>query len=163
MNWSDFLRELSLVILLNRCNDDVVSNQLRRGSIPPHLLNAPIVSRSRFPSIDIDAPSRSTFSRSITPGATTNLSCDESFRKHAKILEKLNKEFKKKQMGSVANFTIVESLDEEENINLPKLKSNARDDRKAIIDPWTSVKEIEQLRNQPIFIRTTRLKIPINT
>ena len=94
MNWSDFLRELSLVILLNRCNDDVMSNQARRGSIPPHLSNAPVISRSKYPWVDLDAPSRSTFSRSITPtAATANLSysCDESFRKHAKILEKLNK------------------------------------------------------------------------
>lgn len=168
MDWSDYLRELSLVILLNRRNDDIISNQLRRGSIPPHLLKAPIVSRSRFPSIDMNAPSRSTFLRSITPAAAaTSLSCDELFRKHAKILEKLNKKnregLKKKQMGSIMNFTIVENLDEEEKINLPKLKLNARDDRKAIIDPWTAVKEIEQLRTQPIFVRTTRLRISINT
>lgn len=166
MDWSDYLRELSLVILLNRCNDDVISNQLRRGSIPPHLSNVPIVSRSRFPSMDFDAPSRSTFSRSFTPtAAVANLPCDQLFRKHAKILEKLNQknrneEIKRKQL---LNFTIVENLDEEENIKLPKLKTHARDDRKAITDPWTAVKEIEQLRNQPIFVKTTRLKIPIHT
>jgi hypothetical protein len=161
MNWSEFLRELSLLILLNRSNDDVICSESRRASIPAHLSKASVVSRSIFPPIEIDAPSRLTFSRSYV--SPTNVSCDGSFLKHAKILEKLNQrnrqeEFRRKQIGSLMNFTIVENLDEEENIYLPKLKSNARDDRKAIIDPWTAVKEIEQLRNQPILVKTTRIK-----
>lgn len=156
MNWSEFLRELSLLFLLNRSNDDVISNQSRRASIPAHLSKASVVLRSRFPSIDINPSSRLSCSRSTTPMIGALISCDESFRKHGKILEKLNRkeEFIKKHMNSMINYTIVENIDEENNINLPKLKLNARDDRRTITDPWTSVKNIELLRNQPIFIKT---------
>ena len=162
LNWSEFLRQLSLLILLNRSNDELINNQLRRGSIPPHLSNALIVSRSRFPSLKTDIPIRMNLSNSYTP--TPNFSCDEPFRKHAKVLEKLNQryqqeEIRKKQMGSEVSYTIVESIDEEEDIKLPKLKINARDGRRVITDPWASVKEIEQLRNQPIFVKTTQFKI----
>lgn len=56
-------------------------------------------------------------------------------------------------MGSLINFTIVENVDEE---NIPRLQLNRRDDRRVITDPWTSAKEIGQLRNEPIVIlRTT--------
>ncbi len=159
MKWSEFLRELSLFILLNRSNDDVICSQYRRASIPPHLSKASIVSRSSFPSIENDSSSRMTFSRLNTSAIDT--SCDASFRKHAKVLAKLNRneELKRKQINSFIDFTIVENLDEKENINLPRLKRNARDNRKAITDPWTSVKEIEQLRNQLILIPTTRIKM----
>ncbi len=159
MNWSEFLRELSLLILLNRSNDDAIYSQLRRASVPAHLSNASVVLRPRFSSVEINSSRRLTLSRSSNTPAIANvdISCDESFRKHAKILEKLNRqeEFK----SSLMNYTIVENIDEEDNINLPKLKSNARDDRRTITDPWTSAKEIEQLRNQPILVKITRIKM----
>jgi hypothetical protein len=159
MNWSEFLREISLLILFNRLNDDITCSQSRRAAIPAHLSNASVVKRSILPPIEVDSPSRLTFSRSNTP--TGFIPCDESFRKHAKILQKLNRqeEFKRKQIDSLVNFTIVENIDENNNINLPKLKLNTRDDRRTITDPWTSVKQIEQLRNQPILIKTTRINL----
>ncbi|CAF2669786.1 unnamed protein product [Rotaria sp. Silwood2] len=167
MNWGEFLREISLLILLNRSNKNITNSQVRRATIPVHLKDASVVSRSKLPPIGTDSSSRVTFSRlESTPGTPMlpNISCDESFCKHAKILEKINKrdqqeQLTRKKMGSSTSFTIVESIDEEENINLPKLKSNARDDRKAITDPWTSVKEIQQLRNQPILVKTARISI----
>ncbi len=62
-------------------------------------------------------------------------------------------------MNSSFNFTILESVDEKQNINLPKLKPNARDDRKTIIDPWTSVNEMQRLRNEPILVKPTRMRM----
>lgn len=153
IDWSEYLRGLALVILLNRSNDQKISTQSRRASIPRHLSNASIVSLPR----EFHSSSRLTLSRSNTPAAIAmrTPSCDETFVKHAKILEKT----KKKSMGSVINFTIVENIDEEEerNVPIPKLQLNRRDDRRAITDPWTSVREIGLLRNEPISLR--RLKI----
>lgn len=158
LKWTEFLRDLSLLFLLNRSNDDVIFNQIRRASIPPHLLQASIVSRSRFPSI-IDSEQfkrRSTLSNSFVQQSV--ISCDDIFRKHAKVLQKLNQQYhneeqRKKESGSDVCYSIVESLDEEQTqIHLPKLKFNRRDDRRTVTDPWTLVKEMEQLRNQPIFV-----------
>ncbi|CAF3492489.1 unnamed protein product [Rotaria sp. Silwood1] len=167
MNWGEFIREISLLILLNRSNNNITNNQVRRATLPAHLTNAVVVSRPQLPSIGIDSSSRVQFSRlDSTPGTPMlpNISCDESFRKHAKILEKINKrdqqeELTRKKMGASMSFTIVESIDEEEDIKLPKLKSNARDDRRTITDPWTSVKELQQLRNQPVLVKTTRISV----
>lgn len=163
MDWTEYLRGLALVLLLNRCNDTKVYSQPRRASIPRHLSNISTVSLPSFTSSEFRASSRFALSRSITPVtiAARNPSCDDAFTKHARILEKLNRktreeETKKKQMGSLVQFTIVENLDEEDNINIPKLKVNRRDDRRTITDPWTSMKEIGQLRNEPIPFRTIR-------
>lgn len=163
MDWTEYLRGLALLLLLNRCNDNNICSQPRRASIPRHLSNVSTMSLPGFSSNEFRSSSRLALSRSITPVTlvTRNPSCDDVFIKHAKILEKLNRkdredEFKKKQIGSLIQFTIVESLDEDENINIPKLKINGRDDRRTITDPWTSVKEMEQLRNQPIPFRITR-------
>lgn len=156
MNWGEFLREISLVILLNRSNDNITRNQARRAAIPSHLANASVVLRSRLPSLETSPPTRLEFSRLNTTGTPMlpDISCDESFRKHARLLEKLNRlnereALQRKQLGSSLHFTIVENI-REENINLPKLKPNARDDRRTITDPWTAVKELQQLRNTPI-------------
>jgi hypothetical protein len=90
----------------------------------------------------------------------SEFSTDESFRKHGKILEKLNQrqqqeELKRKQLGSIVDWSIVESIDEEDDFKLPKLKPNARDERQTISEPWSMVKNIQQLRTQPILITTT--------
>ena len=165
MKWPEFLREIALLVLLNRSNDDVKSSQTRRATVPAHLANIAKVLRPTFPSIGSDSSRRLSLARSntLTRSVFPNTSCDASFCKYAKALEKLNQrnrsdESKRKQMDSSLNFTIVENHAEEKNINLPKLKSNARDDRKTIIDPWTSVKEMQQLRNEPILVTTTRMK-----
>ncbi len=164
MNWGEFLRELSLLILLNRSNDDVTNSQARQAAIPPHLSNASVILRPKFPPIENQLPRRLTVTRTNTPGTPMlpTITLDNSFRKHAKMLEKLTHKNRKdelirKQMGY--NFTIVENLDEEDNINLPKLKPNARDDRRTITDPWTSVKEMQRLRNEPILVKTTRIRM----
>jgi hypothetical protein len=163
MLWPEFLREIALLILLNRSNDDVTSSEARRAPIPAHLSYAEKVVRPTFPS---DVSRRLSLTRSHTSirPIFPNASCDKLFINHAKVLEKLNQrnrseEFKGKKMNSSFNFTILESVDEKQNINLPKLKPNARDDRKTIIDPWTSVNEMQQLRNEPILVKTTRMRM----
>jgi hypothetical protein len=59
-------------------------------------------------------------------------------------------------MGSLVDWSIIESIDEEENFQLPKLKSNARDERQTISEPWSIVRDMQQLRTQPLLITTTR-------
>jgi hypothetical protein len=59
-------------------------------------------------------------------------------------------------MGSIVDWSIVESIDEEENLELPKLKPNARDERQTVTEPWSMVKDMQHLRNQPLLITTTR-------
>ncbi len=86
---------------------------------------------------------------------------DESFRKHGKILQKLNhqaqqEELRRKQLGSLVDWSIIEDIEEENNLELPKLKPNARDERQTISEPWVIVKDMQQLRNQPILVTTTR-------
>jgi hypothetical protein len=165
MPWPEFLHEIALLILLNRSNDDVTSSQALSASIPAHLSNAVKVLRPTFSLIEGDVSRRLSLTRShssIRP-IFPNASYNKLFSEHARVLGKLNQrnrseEFKGKQMNSSLNFTIVESVDEKQNINLPKLKPNARDDRKAIIDPWTSAKEMQQLRNEPILVKTRMLK-----
>lgn len=164
INWSEFIRELSRLILLNRANNDVKSNQTRRAAIPAHLSNALVISRSQLSTARKRSPNRMILPRLNTPGVPVvlDMTCDESFRKHAKILEKLNRNHgqeasMRKQKGFFVDYTIVENNDEEENLNLPKLKANARDDRRTITDPWTSVKEIEQLRTKPILVKKTSI------
>jgi hypothetical protein len=166
MNWEEFIREISVLILLNRSNDDITSSKTRRAPIPVHLAKEKHISQTNFPAIEIGLPSGLAFSRLNTPASVTlpNILCDDAFRKHAKILEKLNQrnrqdELKKKQMGSSMDCIIVESIEEENNIHLPKLKPNARDDRNAVVDPWTAVKEMQQLRNEPILVKTTRIRM----
>ncbi|CAF1236487.1 unnamed protein product [Adineta steineri] len=157
MNWSEYLREISLLILLNRAND--MTSEGHRAPAPPHLSNAQTV----VPSGTNDPSNKFPISRSNTLITSTfpTMSYDESFLKHAKLLQKIQKrhqfeELKRKQMGSNINFTIVENNDDDKGrMNLPKLKVNARDDRRTITDPWTSVKEMQQLRNEPVLIRTT--------
>ena len=153
IDWSEYLRGIALLILLNRCNDKKISNQSRRASIPRHLSDASIISLTRFSPREFRSSSRLALSSSITPApiAVRTPSCDDVFIKHAKILEKLNRKTEEKQTKH--NFIIVENLDEEENPNLPKLQLNRRDDRRVITDPWTSVKEIGQLRNELISLR----------
>jgi len=158
LKWTEFVRDLSLLFLLNRSNDDVIFNPVRRASIPPHLLKVSIASRSRFPSIiDNDLLNRSTLTTSFVEESV--MSFDDIFRKHAKVLRKLNQRYhaeeqRMKESGSDIYYSIVESLDEEETqIHLPKLKLNRRDDRRTVTDPWTSVRELEQLRNRPILVQ----------
>ncbi|CAF1277786.1 unnamed protein product [Rotaria magnacalcarata] len=166
MNWSEFLRAISLLILLNRSNGGR-AHQQARATIPAHLSNSLFFSCSKLSTNEGDSLSRLTFSRIETPSTSVflpGISFDNSFRKHAKILEKLNKQnqqaiSKRKHTGSLMNYTIIEDIEAKENINLPKLKPDARDDRRAITDPWTSVKEIEQLRNMPILVKKTSVNI----
>ncbi len=89
---------------------------------------------------------------------------DESFRKHGKILQKLNhqaqqEELRRKQLGSLVDWSIIEDIEEENNLELPKLKPNARDERQTISEPWVIVKDMQQLRNQPILVTTTRYQM----
>lgn len=101
-----------------------------------------------------------------TPTVTSSpdFSYDESFRKHGKILEKLNQrnqqeELRKKKFGALIDWSIVEDVGNEESFEVPKLKPNARDERQTISEPWTVVKDMEHLRTQPILLTTTRIQM----
>ena len=154
IGWDEFVRQISVLILLNRSNYDLKHNQTRRGSFSHHLPKNNIVISH------VNLTSNSINNLSIA----SEFSTDELFRKHGHILQKLNKrqqqeELNRKKMGSVVDWSIVESIDEEENLELPRLKPNARDERQTISEPWSVVKEMQQLRNQPLPIITTRYQM----
>lgn len=140
---------------MNRVNYDIKTSQQRRASHSHHLpKKTNIISHINLTS------------NNATPIVTisSEFSADESFRKHGKILEKLNQkqiqdEIKRKQFGSVVDWSIIEDVDEENNLELPKLKPNARDERQTISEPWLMVKDMQQLRNQPVLITTTRYQM----
>ena len=95
---------------------------------------------------------------------SSEYSTDDLFRKHGHILQKLNhreqrEEMRRKKMGSIVDWSIVESVEEEDTFELPKLKPNARDERQTVSEPWTVVKDMQQLRNQPVLITTTRYQM----
>ncbi|UJR38359.1 hypothetical protein I4U23_031029 [Adineta vaga] len=148
--WPEFLREIALFILLDRSNNDVRSNETRRASIPAHLSNASKVFYPTYQSNEHDSTRRLTLSRSNTlvSPISTHVSYDESFLKHAKLLQKINQTKQK-------SYRILEEESDVKTMKLPKLKVNARDDRRTITDPWTSVKEMQRLRNEPILLRST--------
>jgi hypothetical protein len=162
MGWDEFLRQISVPIILNRTNYDLKTSQPRRASIPNHLLKAAVVAHINLTSSTIDL----TKSLIATPVVTISpdLSIDDTFRKHGKVLEKLNQrslqdEIKRKQAGSIVDWTIMEDVEEQESFELPKLKPNARDERQTVSEPWSVVKDMQQLRNQPILITTTRFQM----
>jgi hypothetical protein len=126
----------------------------RRASLPRHFAKTNVISHVNLTSTNIND--------SHTPVITisNDFSANESFRKHGKILEKLNQrdqqeEFRRKQWGSLVDWSILEDM-EEDQPELPKLKPNARDERQTISEPWSIVKDMQQLRNQPILVTTTR-------
>ncbi|CAF1315124.1 unnamed protein product [Adineta ricciae] len=164
VHWSEFLREIALLILLDRSNDDVRSSETRRGSIPAQLSNAVKVTYPKLHPNERDSTSRLSLSRSNTLATpkSSHASYDKGFLKHAKLLQKLNErnqveELKRKQLGSSIDFTIVEDGADAKDLKLPKLKPNARDDRRTITDPWTCVNEMQRLRNEPIPVRWRRI------
>ncbi|CAF1245647.1 unnamed protein product [Rotaria sp. Silwood1] len=160
ISWDEFLRQVSILILFNRSNHDLKTSRPRRASIPRNLTQTTVISHINLTSHSVDLKKNIPITPTITP--SPDLSMDASFRKHGKMLEKLNQryqqeELRKKQLGSLVDWSIVESIDEEENLELPKLKPNARDERQTICEPWSVVKDMEHLRTQPIFITTTRI------
>ncbi|CAF2954013.1 unnamed protein product [Rotaria sp. Silwood2] len=162
ISWDEFLRQVSVLIIFNRSNHDLLISRPRRASIPHNLTQATVISHINLTSHSIDLKKNVTITPTIT--ISPDLSFDSSFRKHGKILEKLNQrdqqeELRKKHLGSLVDWSIVESIDEEENLELPKLKPNARDERQTITEPWSVVKDMEHLRTQPILITTTRIPI----
>ncbi len=95
----------------------------------------------------------------LTKNATMtslDLSFDKSFRKYRKILEKLNRQ---EELCSLVDYSILENTEEKGKFELPKLKINARDERQTISEPWSVVKDMEHLRNQPILVTTTHIKM----
>jgi hypothetical protein len=152
--------------MLNRTNYDMKSGQPRRASIPNHLSRATVVSHINLTSKDIDVPKKVIPIKSNPPTITTtpDLSFDNSFRKHGKILEKLDQrrqqeELKRKQLGSSLEWAIVESIDEHDNLEIPKLKPNGRDERQSISEPWSVVKDMQRLRTEPILVTTTSIQM----
>jgi hypothetical protein len=150
MGWDEFLRQIAVPIILNRSNYDLKKSQARRASLPNQLPKTTVISHMNLTT------------NNITPTViiTRGFSADDSFRKHGKILQKLNRQYQKeelrrKQLGAVVDWSIVEDI-KEDNFEVPKLKPNARDERQTISAPWLVVKDMQQLRNQPILITTTR-------
>ena len=118
----------------------------------------------QLPRLNMKHSRRSTIKQSKSISVmhgSSNIDCNKTVSKYRRMIEKLNEqeyatELKRKQLGSLVNYSIVESIDEKENINLPKLKPNQRDHRYVVIDPWTSARDLERLRNQPILIKSVR-------
>lgn len=161
VSWDEFLRQIAVPILLNRLNYDLKNSRSRRASIPHSLTQATVISHINLTTSNVDLKRSVPTTSKVT--ISPDLSFDESFRKHGKILEKLNQrnqqqEVKRKQMGSVVDWSIVENI-EEDNLELPKLKPNARDERQTVSEPWSMVKEMQHLRNEPILITTTRIQM----
>lgn len=154
IGWDEFVRQISVLVLFNRSNYDLKQNQTRRGSLSyPQPKNNIVISHVNVPSNSIN---------NLT--IASELSTDELFRKHGHILQKLNRrqqqeEINRKKMGSIVDWSIVESVDEEENLELPRLKPNARDERQTVSEPWSVVREMQQLRNEPLPIITTRYQM----
>ncbi|CAF1189695.1 unnamed protein product [Adineta steineri] len=111
ITWDKFLCEICILIILNRSNYEINSQET--------------TIHSSYINLQYD---------------TTN--------KHKRILEKL----KQKHFDSSSTWSIVEN---EDAYDLLKLKIDGRDERQTISEPWSIVKEMEQLRNKPIFITTT--------
>ncbi|CAF3080573.1 unnamed protein product [Rotaria socialis] len=162
VSWDEFLRQISVLLILNRSNYDLKNSRPRRASIPHNLTQATVVSHINFTSSSVDLRRNV----AITPIVTTSpdFSFDESFRKHGKILEKLNQRnqqegIRKKHLGTSIDWSLVEDVGDEDNLELPKLKPNARDERQTISEPWAVVKAMEHLRTQPILITTTRIQM----
>ncbi|CAF1154373.1 unnamed protein product [Rotaria sordida] len=162
ISWDEFLRQVSVLIILNRSNHELKISRPRRASIPHNLIQATVISHINLTSNSIDVKKNVTITPTIT--ISPDLSFDASFRKHGKILEKLNQrnqqeELRKKHLGSLVDWSIVENIDDEENLELPKLKPNARDERQTISEPWSIVKDMEHLRTEPMLITTTRIQM----
>lgn len=160
LNWEEFLRETAIFFLLDRFHSTRNENgTVRPGDVRSNDGKKP-VETPKSPPNSVKSSSRTRPNRSQFPSTRflPNIFYDESFRKHAKILEKLrqneeDENIQRKQFGSVLNYSIVESLDEVDDEKLPKLKCHRRDDRNAIVDPWTAVKDLQQLRTQSIPIK----------
>ena len=140
--WEEFLRQISLLILLNRSNSDVKTQPTRRLSMA---------------NLDLDARrTKKPETFALTSSLETNF--EQNFRKHEKILDKLQQREDEAKKKSLNQCSVVECLDDE--IDLPRLKSDARDERQTITQPWTIVKEMQHLRSQPVLIsRVHMLKV----
>ena len=158
MAWEEFLCEIALLLLFNRINKNKINNETQRASKPPHLAHAAVATGSRrHPEY---GGSEQLSTRSITPPIRflPALWKAKPFIKHARILEKISErdqreEWRRTHLGLPAGVHIIETIDEQDEINLPKLKPTARDDRNATVNPWTSVKYMQQLRDECLPVR----------
>lgn len=153
MAWEEFLREIAVLLLFNRANKNKINNETQRAPQPRHLADATVVSYSRR-HLEYAGSERSS-TRSITPLVhfLPTLWMAKPFIKHARILGKISErdqreERRRTQLGLPVGVRIIETIDEQDEINLPKLKPTARDNRNAVVDPWTSVKYMQQLRDE---------------
>ncbi len=158
IGWDEFLRQIAVPIILNRSNYDLRNSQPRRASLPRPVPKTNVVSHINLTSNNVGGITRPNLTLSAV------VLSYESFRKHGKILEKLNQrnqqeELRRKQLGSLVDWSIVENIEEEDNFEVPKLKPNARDERQTINAPWSVVKDMQHIRNQPILITTTRYQM----
>lgn len=144
--WDEFLRQLSIFLLFNRSNSDVMSRTTRR------LSKSLFVSHQNLTSSEIDSTRKIPQLKSEFDSNT-----NEIFRKHGKILEKLHQHDEEKKK-SPYDWSIVENLDENAD-ELPKLKVDGRDQRQSVTNPWVMVKEMQHLRNEPILIKSTQFQI----
>ena len=158
MAWEEFLREIALLLLFNRANKNKINNETQRAPKPRHLVDAPVVIRSH-PHLGYEG-SEQLSTRSITPPIhfLPTLWMAKPFIKHARILGKISErdqseQWRRTQLGLPVDAHIIETIDEQDEINLPKLKPTARDDRLATVDPWTSVKYMQQLRDECLPVR----------
>lgn len=152
--WDEFLRQVSIFILLNRSNYDIKVNQISR-STPSILISHANVTNP----IEIEVKRKLATSRNENSrlNYSKELTSNEIFRKHGKILEKLHQ--KEEERVRQSNFCpIVENVDEDSFL-APKLKVDAKDERQSVTTPWVVVKQMQHLRTQPILITSTRLQM----
>lgn len=153
--WDEFLRQLSILILLNRSNYDVMKRSSSRLSMTkPHL-----ISHTNLTTTETDVTKKlpPIKTETINVSSSIDSTINETFRKHEKILEKLHQREEEKKK-SPYDWSIVENLDDDDE-NLPKLKVNGRDQRQSVTHPWVMVKEMQQLRNEPILIKSTHVQV----
>ncbi|CAF0784245.1 unnamed protein product [Didymodactylos carnosus] len=154
ISWEEFIRKISLFILLNRTNDYVKISCPQRAMLPNHL--QPVgVAKSHI-------ISHLTFAGRTTPAdddEETDVQIEqkihqlteqqrEAFSKYTKIFSKRSEQEKIKE------WSIVENDDSDHQTFLPKLKSDAKDGRQSIAEPWLVVKDMQLLRVDPIDIST---------
>ncbi|UJR07782.1 hypothetical protein I4U23_012064 [Adineta vaga] len=135
LTWEEFLCQISVPMILNRSNFEIQQVQTYLVSILPPV-----------PETKVEFSYMNRMKNQII--ITEDLSWD----KYRKIEKRRSK-------SALPRALIVENLEKKENFERPKLKLNVRDERQTISEPWSMVKQMEHVRNEPILISITSTRI----
>ncbi|CAF1104101.1 unnamed protein product [Adineta ricciae] len=133
LTWEEFLCQISIPIILNRSNFDIQQFQTYLASILP-------------PVIETKVEFSYTHRLKTQVIATEDVSFIQSCVKYRKATKHRSKS------ALPRGTLIVENMEGKDNFERPKLKLNIRDERQTISAPWSMVKQMELLRNEPILI-----------